>query len=400
MLNPLQHPPTHIGRRASIASPYNSPEHQTQYLPGRDPILSHYYHQQREKKSSRGRRLPSTPTEEPYSRHPQEPVRPHSRADSMPDPLPMPWRHNIAPITQLARSTAAQQPPLHETTPQPKPSLNHHGDGKHIAQNDSMAHNEVKPPVKKNSLKPIRPKSNALGSKSLSQSVDTNLHVRVGDVSHQHTRSVMWPLQAQVGTMQKMSTNVGRKGVSIGWGSANNIHNKKALPGKLGKDIQGLMEERSAPPTAYSSIRDIPQEVNQQEESGSIVSVDIQPEMFNPRHHEFHTDKSQHQQHSRMISGENLKVDPISGGEVSHLHGHPRQLYSESTSAKQSPPNHPRQRPMTSGYVNPSPLDKMRALQYRSNGDMYQHQHEHEQVQFVISTHSYATNAPPPPYRG
>lgn len=299
----------------------------------------------------------------------------------MPDPLPMPWRHNIAPITQLARSTTVQQAPLPETSPKTKSHSNHRENGKHIAQNDTMARNELKPPMKKNSLNPIRPKSHSLGSKSLSRSVDTNLHVKVGDVSHQHTRSVMWPPQTPVGTLQKMSTNV-RKGVSVGWGSANNIHNKKALPGKLGKDIQGLMEERSAPSTAYSSIRDIPQELNQLEESGSIVSVDIQPEIFKPRHHEFHTDKSQHQQQQHrphMISGDNLKVDPISGSEVSHIRSHPRQLYPRGTSAKQSPPtSYPRQRPMTTSYGNPSSPDKV--LHYHSNGDIYQHQHEHEQV--------------------
>ncbi len=378
VLNPLQHPSSNMGRRASIASPYNSPEHQTLYQPGRDPVLSHYYHQQTEKKISRGRRLPSTPSEEPYrqSLHTQEPSRSHSRADSMPDPLPMPWRHNIAPITQLAKSTAVQQAPLLETSPRTKSRSTHRKNGKHVTQNDSVAHQtEMKQHIKKNALKPIRPKSHSLGSKSFSQSVDANLHTKVEDVSHQHTRSVMWPAQTQVGTLQKMSTN-GRKSVNIGWGSANNIHNKKALPGKLGKDIQGLMEERSAPPTAYSSIRDIPQEFTQPEESGSIVSVDIQPELFKPRHHELHTDKSQHQHRSHIISGDNLKVDPISGSEVAHFRNHPRQLYPKATSAKQSSPINPRQRPTTS-YT--SPTDKMHGLHYHSNGDI--HQYDHDQVQ-------------------
>lgn len=115
VLNPLQQPPGGFNRRASIANPYDTPDHDTPYQSSRDPILSHYYHQQpppeKKRSNSRGRRLPSTPAEEPYHRSSREPSRSHSRAESMPDPLPLPWKSNIATITQLAARS-----PLPETT--------------------------------------------------------------------------------------------------------------------------------------------------------------------------------------------------------------------------------------------------------------------------------------------
>ncbi len=379
VLNPLQ--PPGFNRRASIANPYDTPDHQTPYQSSRDPILSHYYHQQPSEKrrsSSRGRRLPSTPAEEPYHRASREPPRSHSRAESMPDPLPLPWRQNIATMSQLARS------PLPETTTPPPKSSSPRDETRHSSRNESSVSplGQLKP--NKKSLKPIRPKSHSLGSKSLSRSVDTNLHQRMHDVSRQHTRSIMWPPQAQqIGPLQKMSTN-GRSGVGNGWQSPNSIHSKKALPGKLGKDIQGLMEEKSTTPrSAYTSIQDIPQELNQLEENGSIVSVDIQPELFKPLHYELHHDMSKHQQRPpnlHMNSGDTLKVDPISGAEVSHYHSHTRQPHSRSTSARLPSPGYQGKRldmSSPSGYAS---AETMYHHHY-SNGDIYHN--DHEQVQCI-----------------
>ena len=53
-----------------------------------------------------GRRLPATPTEEPYSyARPTDVGRAHSRAESEPNPLPAPFKPKLAPRTQLARLT-------------------------------------------------------------------------------------------------------------------------------------------------------------------------------------------------------------------------------------------------------------------------------------------------------
>ena len=383
VLNPLQQPPGGFNRRASIANPYDTPDHDTPYQSSRDPILSHYYHQQppeTKRSGSRGRRLPSTPAEEPYHRSSREPSRSHSRAESMPDPLPLPWKSNIATMAQLAARSSL---PETTTTPPPK-SSSPRDETRHHSRNESVSPlGQLKP--SKKSLKPIRPKS-SLGSKSLSRSVDTNLHLRMHDVSHQHTRSVMWPPQAQqIGPLQKMSTN-GRTGVGNGWHSPNSINSKKALPGKLGKDIQGLMEEKATTPrSAYSSIRDIPQELNQLEENGSIVSVDIQPELFKPLHYELHHDMSKHQHqqrptHSYINSGEALKVDSISGAETSHYRSHARQPHSRSTSAKIPAPGYQEKRldmASPSGYVSAETMYH----HHRSNGDIYHN--DHEQVEYT-----------------
>lgn len=395
-LNPLQPPPGgYMQRRASIASPYTSPEHHS-HQPPLDPIVARQYEKKRS--ISRGRRLPSTPMEEPYYRSSQEPQRPHSRAESMPDPLPIPWRYNIAPISQLARTPTARSP---NPSPPPKPQSSLQEDVHNFKEPvgpPPVAH--LRPSKKKGSLKPIRPKSVSLGSKNLSSSMDANLHMRTAGLSQpgSHTMSVMWPPQ-----QQKIAPVGGRRTsteapatASLGWQSVNNIH-RQTLPGTLGpRDIQGLMVGSSTPSSAYSSIRDIPHEIHQLQvgnESGSAVSVDIQADLFKPRSG-MHPQSQGSGSPTRALtrSGDNLKVDPISGGEYSQKqhhhrshthHGHyqQHQHHTRSNSAKpyQQPPMGyvGGQGPEISsslGYVGPGA-----ELHYhQTNGDI--HQYETEQV--------------------
>eukprot|EP00731_Ephydatia_muelleri_P038510 Em0786g9a len=63
-----------------------------------------HYHDSRAMHMSR--RLPATPTEEPYSHHRStDAARPHSRAESEPNPLPVPFKPKLPHRTPLARLT-------------------------------------------------------------------------------------------------------------------------------------------------------------------------------------------------------------------------------------------------------------------------------------------------------
>ena len=334
--------------------------------------------------------------EEPHYRSSHEPPRPHSRAESMPDPLPIPWRHNIAPIKQLVRTPTARSP---DSSPPPKPQSPLQEGSHSFKEPIGAPLAQLRPSKRKGSLKPIRPKSVSLGSRNISSSMDANLHMKTALSSQpgSHTMSVMWPPQQQtiapVGG-RRMSTE-GPTTASLGWQSANNIH-RQTLPGTLGpRDIQGLMVASSTPSSAYNSIRDIPHEIHQLQvdnDSESAVSVDIQSDMFKPRPGMPQGSGSP----SRVLtrSGDNLKVDPISGGEHSQKqhhhrshthHGHYQQHnhHPRSNSAKpyQQPPLEYMggQRPEMSsslGYVGPGAEQHY----HQSNGDI--HQYETEQVCF------------------
>lgn len=311
-LTPLQHPSGfQQHRRASIAGPSTVPDRRL-YQPSLETIIA----QQKLSTSSKGRRLPTTPAEEPYFRSPHDPQRPHSRAESMPDPLPIPWKNNIAPFNQLVKTPTESSPPskLYATVQEEKPSG---------FKEPTGALGYLRPSKKKSSLKPIRPKSSSLGDKGLSTSVDANLHLHTAGLSQPgyHTMSVMWPPQKNAQRRPSVGTEGPAPG-NLAWQSANNIH-RQTLPTTHGRDIQGLMVASSTPSSAYSSIRDIPQEIHQLQtgnESGSVVSVDT--ELFKPR-------AGVYSQPSRSLSpvtrsGDNLKVDPISGGDVNQKHHHHR----------------------------------------------------------------------------
>ena len=302
VLNPVQPPP--YMRRAS--QPYSLPAPQQMAL---------IQHNQDAPRTSRGRRLPMTPNEEPFQ-HTQDLVRPHSRAESAPDPLPIPWKPKLA---QRIRSPAATSPnasppisprqPFGATDPiSPTPYR------EPLAS--PLSHLAGKVPKKKSKPGPAlnrvpRPRSMSVEhmSRTLSGSVDAQLHIK----------------SKQPHTLQNWSHVVAPRnrlksdGVvpQLGWtGSSRHTLNGPHA------DIQALMK-MNLPSSPYSSVQEIPQGVlfsfGPAADEGSTHSVELKPELFS---HPHQSKLSPQASKAAMVkSAENLKVDPISGGEY-RQHGH------------------------------------------------------------------------------
>ena len=277
------HPPHAVMlRRASIASPVTSPEHQPyqqQLLqpPLQPPPSSHRYSMQQQlPKNHHGhindhthdksrRVLPMTPNEEPYQHPHLETTRAHSRAESAPDPLPVPWRANLAPKNQL---TPNQQSP--SGSPQRLRSPNDEGVKVYPKFKKSLISptNQHKSSPKQK-LNPLRPKSvNLSPGDGLSKSIDgLNLKPSIIAQPGSHTVSgISWlaPLSA---TRRKSD------GLIQGWASNQRL-------GQVA-DIQAMMR------TPFSSYNPVPYDAhkldlssNSNREYGSDTSVEISHEMF------------------------------------------------------------------------------------------------------------------------
>ena len=345
-LNPVQPPPGYMLRRASVSGgPYRSPEHhnhqpiigdhhhhhQNQHHQGSSGHGHHYHH----RASGSGRRLPMTPNEEPYYRHaPEIPVRPHSRAESAPDhPLPAPWRPTLAAKNQLIHSPAAVSPtavspnssPPPPQARSPLPLEEHHSKAKKPSFKEPLVSplSLTKPFKRKGSLNPIRHKSATMGGKQhLSGSIDGQLHMR--GLSHPASPQAM----SAVHPAQALSRRQSLGQVPVGWASSNSFHQGHRPNGSA--SIMGLMQrEKGSPLSPYDDMRAMG-------ESGSTTSMAIKPDLFtmpvsgspSPQgpSPQGSVGPSPHASNSQFRSergGENYRVDPISGGDLSHKRPHP-----------------------------------------------------------------------------
>ena len=348
-LNPVQPPPGYMQRRASVSGGHHvSPEHHHHHQPiiG-DHHHHHHYgnsshgHQQHHYHRGNGRRLPMTPNEELYGHHaPEIPPRPHSRAESAPDhPLPTPWRPKLAARNQLIHSPTAVSP---TSSPPPQvrsPLEEHHAKTKKPSFKEPLVSplSLTKPFRRKSGLNPIRQKSATMGGgkRLVSGSIDAQLHLR--GLSHPSTPQ---PLPMVHPTQSPLR----RQSVPVGWASSNSFYGQR---GGASASIMGLMHKEKTPVSPYASIQDMG-------ESGSTTSVAIKPELFTmpvsgsppPQGSspQGSVEPSPHASNSQFRSaggGENCKVDPVSGGDLSHKRPHPYHSnhgvvhgYSRSMSAK------------------------------------------------------------------
>ena len=180
---------------------------------------------------------------------------------------------------------------------------------------------QTKPFKRKGSLNPIRQKSSSMGGKHLSGSIDAQLHMR--GLSHPmgpHTMSMVHP--APVSSRRQ---SLGQ--VPVGWAGTNSFHNAPRAHGMA--SIQGLMQ-KGLPTSPYASVQD---DLHMTGDNGSTTSVTIRQEMFtmpvsgspSPQgpSPQGSVGPSPHASNAHVRSGENFKVDPISGGELSHKRHRP-----------------------------------------------------------------------------
>ena len=299
-----------LNRRASISSPVTSPEHHTQAHQYGYPQVSHmqplppdYYHghhhqnhthhrnhtHHKEHHSSKrkGKRmLPLTPNEEPYH-HQQHPdvMRPHSRAESQPDPLPMPWKPNFAPQSQLVSHQHSPTSPIPHSVGPPPPSHIEDAAAKVYPAFKEPLLSPTQPPTKsasKKKLSPLRPKSVSIGSPvgggSLSRSIDgLNLKPSIIEQPGSHTVSgVAWQQHRKIVPLRSKRNS---EGTLHGWSSVQRL-------GQQPGDIQSLMWAGQGMPStslntiAYDKHRlDVSANMH---EPGSATSVEISPDLFAP----------------------------------------------------------------------------------------------------------------------
>lgn len=371
VLNPVNPPPGYMLRRASVAGPHTSPEHHGHYHQQHyqhhhhQPIIGdhhyHGHHHHNHRGSATGRRLPMTPNEEPYYRHHQHqdvPMRPHSRAESAPDhPLPTPWRPTLAPRNQLIQSPTAISPSASPPPTARSPLEEYHHKSSSSSSSSSKKPNFKEPLVspltkpfkKKGNLNPIRQKSASLGGKQhLSGSIDAHLHLRgISHPTSPHNMAAVVHPAAQ-GLSRHHSIGPGTQ-VQVGWASSNNFHYPPSRASGSAS-IQSLMRN-GHPPSPYMSIQD---DNNATADSGSTTSVAIKQELFamsvisggstpSPQgtSPQASIGPSPHTSNAHFrSSGDNLKVDPISGGEMSHKRHHPYTNHGHSGHLNQHQHNH------------------------------------------------------------
>ena len=244
-----------------------------------------------------GRRLPVTPSEEPYNIPSHDTHRPHSRAESEPNPLPLPWRPNIMQKTQHAsKRDGVSMATGANTATSPSSSPPHSRRVATMATDGGGAGYGPAPLVsplahigggkkKKGGafLRPVRPISGGGAlSKMMSSSVDAHL-----DSRGQQPPPLSFPDPPQTAMSGSYRKGGGHRGqVSplynhgdqqpmLGWTSNARIG---SLP-RRSKDIQALMQ-KTLPTSPYSSVQDISTLNGFDTAKGSITSVDIKQELF------------------------------------------------------------------------------------------------------------------------
>ena len=305
-----------------------------------------------------------TPNELPY--HPPEALHSHSRAESAPDPLPVPWRTNIAPQNQLA--------PMHRHSGMPPPGISPPVSPQQRTLSNESSPKMYPPALKeslvvtptspratgsiyrdgkhsKKKLRPLRTKSSSTSSRpitpQLSKSIDgLNLQPMLMAQPGSHTMS---------GVNWDPARNIQYRRNSLGV-----VHQRWASNQRLGQpaDIQGLMANGMSS-QAYNSSYEIHRlEVggggntspHGRSNTGSITSVEINTELFTP-------------------SG--------GGGGGS---GHSSQVYSNSTTPMGSKGSSPQGTPLGPSpqaskiHFRPSPAEQGK---YPVDHAYYHHQQQH-----------------------
>lgn len=332
-----------------------------------------------------------TPSEEPYQRpYDLAGMRPHSRAESEPNPLPVPWRPKIATRNQLMRSPDSSPPksppPLNSSTdehlrprqqltsPPPQPTAAVQGGHSKSSSSGGSGH--------KKKLNPLtsRPRSvSSQHARYMSASIDTNLHLRTrggqstAQQQQQHGGRLSygarsWKQRAQVGpyndgnALRKMSVD-DSGATPLGWPSTPYFSSQNMAQGdrKVPADIKQLMS-KNIPISPYSSVQDIPHALHSHYQaepshylpgSGSTTSVEIRQELFSlhsaahgggggggdsPESHTPNGISPQASGKNFVTSSDNLKVNPITGAELSQkshhdiYHSHKRSVSAKPTS--------------------------------------------------------------------
>jgi len=311
-LGPIQ--PLLRGRRASIATSASHhghalPLHAQQHI---QPHMGDASGQQQHKglhsqsvHTGKRRILPMTPNENPYQ--PPEGLRSHSRAESAPDPLPVPFRYSIAPHNQLApmqqphqysggSGTVSQRSVSPTISPQQR-SRSGENSPKILPPvlKESIVVSPTSPQAagsiysnkhaSKKKLRPLRTKSSSNSSRQvnpqLSKSIDgLNLQpaVLMAQPGSHNMPNMSWQ---QARTIQGRRNSLGTA-ANQGWASSTQRLGQPA-------DIRGLMVSRTASQDYDVHRLDIsgrgratsPHGRNNSN-TGSVTSVDINPELFSP----------------------------------------------------------------------------------------------------------------------
>ncbi|CAI7988635.1 hypothetical protein GBAR_LOCUS26 [Geodia barretti] len=255
-----------------------------------------------------GRKLPPTPSEAPYQPHPLPPQnsahhfhhytgRPHSRAESEPNPLPLPWRPSLVQKYQLSREEnegAPHMKPLntsslsrHHTFTEGGSS--NHGNPTHLisplsqmgggASSSMKKLKRNKPSYGERLLRPVRPISTGGAlDKRTSASVDTNLDMRGGGQDYA-TPPLVGRLDGDArGHRGQVGPRVDHTHTQPHASWAN--YRVGSLP-RRSRDIQALMQMGQPITSPYNSVQDISViGVLDGGGKGSITSVDIKSELF------------------------------------------------------------------------------------------------------------------------
>ena len=226
---------------------------------------------------SRGRRLPVTPSEEPYQPPAHEHTfRAHSRAESEPTPLPIPWRQPLLPKNQLhnyergggganispIRPLSPDAPAQHSVPPLVSP----------------LAQLNTKSSKKGGILRPVRPPSgHSHRAQKKYASVDANLDSLVIQ-THEQFSTAGGSLSRKAGAGGGNLAQVGpsRYGGEPQLGWANRSSQIGSLPRKS-RDIQALMNA-PLPTSPYHSVQDLSGASHAQ--NGSATSIDLRHELF------------------------------------------------------------------------------------------------------------------------
>lgn len=307
------------GRRASIASSsHTHSSHLTPLALQQKQQMGHAHpphpHMQGLHSQSihnpKRRVLPMTPTENPYQ-PPGGVLHSHSRAESAPDPLPTPWRSNIAPHNQLvpiqqphhqqySSGGSLYPPPAISPPTSPKPT------GSHENSSPKMLPPVLKEPListptspqaagsiygssgkhssSKKKLRPLRTKSGSASARpiapQLSKSIDgLNLHpMALVAQPGSHTMSGM--------SWQQVHAHQTRRNSLGGSWAQSAGHNSQRLGHPA--DIKGFMANGVTSP--YNSLYEIHKidagggstSPHGCSNTGSITSIEINTELFAP----------------------------------------------------------------------------------------------------------------------
>jgi hypothetical protein len=207
-------------------------------------------------------------------------MRPHSRAESQPDPLPTPWKPNFAPQSQLVSHQYSPTSPNPYFVGHPlSPATTEEAAKVHPAFKEPLLSPSQPPPksASKKKLSPLRPKSvgvgTSFGSPNLSKSIDgLNIKPSIIEQPGGHTVSgVAWQPHRKI---VPLKTKRNSEGALHGWSSV------QRLGGQPPADIQSLMSAGQSMPS--TSLNPIPYDKHKLDvttsNSGSVTSVDH--EMF------------------------------------------------------------------------------------------------------------------------